>query len=293
MTQNIKAHLLVLLATFLIAGSFIASQKLSGVIDPISLTLCRFVFASLILAPFIVFNKKYRTKVLATLPRGMIIGLFYSLYFIGLFKALESTTALNTGTLFTLVPLLTAILSIFFLKQKFYLVQLITYIVGILGTCIVIFKGDLELFLNFQLNQGDIIFLFAIIAMALYSISTKLLHRKGDELIVLVFTTLFSGILWMFLSVVIMDTPLQWEKLTGSLIYYMVYLIIGATLITVYLYQQAAISIGPKKVMAYVYLNPVAIAFLLFLLEGTTIGIWVAIGIVISSFATIILLSKE
>ena len=104
MTKNIKAHLLVLLATFLIAGSFIASQKLSGVIDPISLTLCRFVFASLILAPFIVFNKKYRTKVLTTLPKGMIIGLFYSLYFIGLFKALESTTALNTGTLFTLVP---------------------------------------------------------------------------------------------------------------------------------------------------------------------------------------------
>jgi hypothetical protein len=45
--------------------------------------------------------------------------------------------------------------------------------------------------------------------------------------------------------------------------------------------------------MAYVYLNPVAIAFLLFLLEGTTIGIWVAIGILISSFATIILLLKE
>ncbi|MCD4758308.1 MAG: DMT family transporter [Arcobacteraceae bacterium] len=293
MTKNIKAHLLVLLATFLIAGSFIASQKLSGVIDPISLTLCRFVFASLILAPFIVFNKKYRTKVLTTLPRGMIIGLFYSLYFIGLFKALESTTSLNTGTLFTLVPLLTAILSIFFLKQKFYLVQLITYIIGILGTCIVVFKGDLELFLNFQLNQGDIIFLFAIIFMSLYSISTKLLHRKGDELIVLVFTTLLSGIFWMFLSIVIMEIPLEWEKLTGSLIYSMVYLIIGATLITVYLYQQAAINLGPKKVMAYVYLNPVAIAFLLFLLEGKVIGIWVTMGILISSFATIILLSKE
>jgi len=293
MTKNIKAHLLVLLATFLIAGSFIASQKLSGVIDPISLTLCRFVFASLILAPFILFNKKYRSRVLTTLPRGMIIGLFYSLYFIGLFKALESTTALNTGTLFTLVPLLTAILSIFFLKQKFYLVQLITYIIGILGTCIVVFKGDLELFLNFQLNQGDIIFLFAIIFMSLYSISTKLLHRKGDELIVLVFTTLLSGIFWMFLSIVIMEIPLEWEKLTGSLIYSMVYLIIGATLITVYLYQQAAINLGPKKVMAYVYLNPVAIAFLLFLFEGKVIGIWVTIGILISSFATIILLSKE
>ncbi|PLY07472.1 MAG: EamA family transporter [Arcobacter sp.] len=293
MTSNIKAHFLVIFATFLIAGSFIASQKLSGVIDPISLTLCRFVFASLILAPVIFFNKNYRNKVLKTFPRGLIIGLFYSLYFIGLFKALESTTALNTGTLFTLVPLLTAILAIFLLKQKIGFVQLITYLVGIIGTCIVVFKGDLQLFLKFSLSQGDIIFLFAIVSMALYSISTKLLHKDDDELIVLVYCTITSGIIWMGLAVGIMDISLQWEKLSGSLFYYMLYLIIGATLLTVYLYQQAAISIGPKKVMAYVYLNPAAIAFLLFIFEGEFIGLKVFVGIVISTIATIILLTRD
>lgn len=235
MTNQIKAHILLLIATFLVAGSFIASQKLSGVIDPISLTLCRFVFASIILAPLIFVNGKYRNKVLSTLPRGMIIGFFYSLYFIGLFKALESTTALNTGTLFTLVPLLTAVFAIFLLKQKFGLLQFITYLVGIIGTCIVIFKGNLELFLKFELNEGDIIFLFAIISMSLYSISTKFVHKKGDELIVLVFTTLLSGIIWMSIALLVMDIPLQWGKISGDLVYYMLYLIIGATILTVYL----------------------------------------------------------
>ncbi|MDD2838428.1 MAG: DMT family transporter [Sulfuricurvum sp.] len=293
MINQIKAHFLLLIATFLVAGSFIASQKLSGVIDPISLTLCRFVFATLFLVPFIFINKKYRSKVLSTLPRGMVIGFFYSLYFIGLFKALESTTALNTGTLFTLVPLLTAIFAIFLLKQKIGFIQFIVYIVGIIGTCIVVFKGDLQLFLKFHLNQGDIIFLFAIISMALYSISTKLVHKKGDELIVLVFVTLFSGIIWMSLALLFMGIPLQWEKISGDLIYYMLYLIIGATLVTVYLYQQASINLGPKKVMAYVYINPACIAFLMFIIQGQTIGLKVLIGILISSIVTIILLSKD
>lgn len=290
MIQNLKAHLLVLLATFLVAGSFIASAKLSGVIDSISLTLFRFFVASLFLAPIIFLNKKYREKVLSTMPRAMIISLFYSLYFIGLFKALETTTALNTGTLFTLVPLLTAILCIFFLKQELSLKQLFIYLVGIVGTCIVVFKADINLFLNFSLNQGDIIFLFAIVAMALYSITLKLLHKKDDELLVLVFCTLIGGCIWMFLTLEILDIPLEWGKIEGDLIFYMLYLIIGATLFTLYLYQQGSIAIGPKKLMAYVYLNPVAIAILLFIFGNQLISGKVIVGIIISTITTILLL---
>jgi drug/metabolite transporter (DMT)-like permease len=288
--QTLKAHLLVLLATFLVAGSFIASAKLSGVIDSISLTLFRFFVASLFLSPIIFLNKKYRDKVLSAMPRAMVISLFYSLYFIGLFKALETTTALNTGTLFTLVPLLTAILCIFFLKQKLSLKQLFIYLVGIVGTCIVVFKADINLFLNFSLNQGDIIFLFAIVAMALYSITLKLLHKKDDELLVLVFCTLIGGCLWMFLTLQILDIPLEWGKIEGDLVFYMLYLIIGATLFTLYLYQQGSIAIGPKKLMAYVYLNPVAIALLMFILENQVILGNVIVGIIISTITTILLL---
>jgi drug/metabolite transporter (DMT)-like permease len=69
--QLFKAHLFVLLATFLVAGSFIISGKLSGVINPISLTLLRFLLAVILLMPIILFKKNYRNKLLVTLPKAM------------------------------------------------------------------------------------------------------------------------------------------------------------------------------------------------------------------------------
>ena len=290
---NLKAHLLVLLATFLVAGSFIASAKLSGVIDSISLTLLRFFLAFVFLIPIILIKENYRKKVFSTIPKAMVISLFYSLYFIAFFKALETTTALNAGTLYTLVPLITAIVCVFIFKDKISFYQIFLYFIGIIGTCLVVFKGNLDLFLSFSLNSGDIIFLFATISMALYSITLKFFHKKDDVLLVTVFATLFGGCVWMFLALEILNIPLEWEKLQGDLIFYMAYLVIGATLITLFLFQQGSIALGPKKLMAYVYLNPAAVAFLMYIFEKKLITMPIFMGIAISTFATIVILKQK
>ncbi len=290
---NFKAHLLVLLATFLVAGSFIASAKLSGVIDSISLTLLRFFLAFVFLIPIILIKENYRKKVFSTIPKAMVISLFYSLYFIAFFKALETTTALNAGTLYTLVPLITAIVCVFIFKDKISFYQIFLYFIGIIGTCLVVFKGNLDLFLSFSLNSGDIIFLFATISMALYSITLKFFHKKDDVLLVTVFATLFGGCVWMFLALEVLNIPLEWEKLQGDLIFYMAYLVIGATLITLFLFQQGSIALGPKKLMAYVYLNPAAVAFLMYIFEKKLITMPIFMGIAISTFATIVILKQK
>lgn len=290
MNKTLRAHFYVLLATFIVAGSFLASQKLSGVISPISLTLYRFVIAVVILVPIVFFNKKYKAKIFSTLFRASIISLFYSLYFVAMFKALETTTTLNTGTLFTLMPLMTAVLCVFFLKQNITLKQFFIYIVGIIGTCIVVFKGSLELFLNFSLNSGDWIFLAGTLSMGLYSVFVKVLHRQDDEILVLVFCTILTGCIWMFAFLNILDIPLQWQKIHGELLYNIFYLAIPSTLFTVYLFQQAGIDIGPKKVMAYTYLNPAAIAILIYIMYGVNISFEVLFGIVVSSITTILLI---
>lgn len=294
MSEKALAHLYLVLASILIAGSFFASQQLAGVIDSISLTLYRFILAVIILLPFILIKKKNGIKtVFKTLPRAMIIGLLYSLYFIGMFKALEDTSALNTGTLYTLVPLMTAIFCIFFFKEKIKLDELFIYILGIVSTCIVIFKADLNLFLSFTLNKGDIVFLIACVAMALYPIFLKLLHKKGDELLILVFCTLIAGIIWMFFTVKLLNIELQWYKIEASLFYYMLYLVIGTTVITLFLYQKATIVLGAKKTMAYVYINPPLVAIIMFLFERETISFGVFLGILLSFLATLILLKKS
>jgi len=290
MNKTFTAHILVLLATFLIALSFIVSEKLSGVIDPISLTLYRFVFASVVLSPVIFLQKKYRSKIKQSFKKAMIISFFYSLYFIGLFKALEFTSSLNTATIFTITPLITAIFSIAIFKQKLTVFQFIIYIIGMIGTCIVIFKGELEPFLTFALNYGDILFLIAIVFMSLYSISAKYFYREDDEVLTITFMTLIGGIFWMGIALVLFNIPLQWEKIEGELFFHMTYLSIGATLLTVYLYQKATVVIGPKKLMAYIYINPAFTAISLYTIYGVHISLWEMIGVLISIVSTILLL---
>jgi drug/metabolite transporter (DMT)-like permease len=292
MSKELNSHLIIILATFLVGGSFVVSQKLSGIIDPISITLLRFVIASLVLVPIIFFNQNYRKKLIPTFYRAMIISFFYSLFFIGLFKALEYTTALNTGTIFTLVPFITAVFSIFVFNQKISLMSYLVYFIGIIGTSMVVFRGNLELFLSLSLNNGDIIFLLAIFSMALYSICMKYFHKEDDELIVLVFMTLFGGVIWMSLSLIIFDIPLNWTKIGTEEFLYIIYLSILATLVTSYLYQRGTIFLGPKKVMAYVYLNPATIIIISYFTIHEEINTFIFIGILISSFATFILLYR-
>lgn len=293
MSKELNSHLIIILATFLVGGSFVVSQKLSGIIDPISITLLRFVIASLVLVPIIFFNQNYRKKLIPTFNRAMIISFFYSLFFIGLFKALEYTTALNTGTIFTLVPFITAVFSIFIFNQKISLMSYMVYFIGIIGTSMVVFRGNLELFLSLSLNNGDIIFLLAIFSMALYSICMKYFHKEYDELIVLVFMTLFGGVIWMSLALIIFDIPLNWTKIGSEEFLYIIYLSVLATLVTSYLYQRGTIYLGPKKVMAYVYLNPTAIVIISFLSQFEKINLFMFFGILISAIATFVLLYKN
>ncbi len=293
MSETAKGHLYIIIATILISGSFYASQILSGVIDSISLTLYRFVLAFIILFPLVIIKKDGVKKAIKILPKAMIVSLFYSLYFIGMFQALEHTTILNTGTIYTLVPLMTAILCIFFFKEKIPLKQLFVYIVGIVSTCIIIFQANFELFLKFSLNKGDIIFLIASLSMALYPIFLKLLYTKKDELVITVTSTLLGGIIWMSLTMFVLNIPYEWGKIEGNLLYSMLYLTIGTTVLTLFLYQKASLILGPKKIMAYIYLSPALVAVIMYIFEKQSISFGVIVGIIISTFATVLILRDK
>lgn len=286
--NNIKHHLLVLLATTLVAGSFWASEKLAGVINPISLTLLRFIGASLILLPIVLAKEKWRSKVLSTLPRAIIISLFYTVFFIGFFEALNTTSATNTATIFTLVPLITGLLSIIAFRERLTGKQLLVYAIGAAGTIWVIFGGQLTQLLAFTLSRGDLIFFAAIFFMSFYSIAMKMLYRN-DEMIVLAFCTLIGGSCWMALTLLITGQPLEWQLLEHDAIFHMAYLILGATLATVFLYQITTVALGPKRVNAYIYLNPALVVLLLLIIEDIPIPNAIIPGILMSVIATVIL----
>ena len=286
--KNIKSHLLSLLVTLLVAGSFISSATLSGVINPFSLTLMRFVIAAFVLMPVVLLKKKYRKGIAKALPRSLIMSLFFSIFFICMFEALKTTSALNTGTLYTLVPFMTAILSLFIFKEKITKRMLLVYLLGTAGTCWVIFGGNINTLLAFSLNDGDALFMVGCISMVCFSISMKLLYR-GDDMVVVVFCTLLGGAFWMLLALLVFNQPLEWDMLSSDLLLHMGYLAIFATLTSTFIIQKTTVVLGPAKVMAYLYLNPVFVAILMLIFEGKNIPSIVYPGMFISVAATVLL----
>ena len=284
----LRHHFLVLLVTLLVAGSFLSSAKLSGIINPFSLTLLRFVIAAGLLMPFILLNKKYRNGIAKALPKSLVMSLFYSIFFICMFEALNSTTALNTGTLYTLVPFITAIFSLFIFKEKISKQMLFVYLLGISGTCWVIFGGDIHALLAFSLNSGDALFMAGCIAMVCFSISMKLLYR-GDDMVVVVFCTLLGGAFWMLLALLLFNKPLQCHLFDSDLLFHIGYLSIFTTLVSTFIIQKTTVVLGPTKVMAYIYLSPLFVAILMWMFEGKTIPSIVLPGMILSISATALL----
>jgi len=291
--QTLSQHLLVGLATLFVAGSFLATQAVASLTNPLSLTLLRFVGAILILSPFVLKNSELCRQIINILPRGFVLGFFYAAFFFCFFKALETTTALNTSALHSLAPFLTAVMAMVIFRTKIKRISLLAYSFGVMGTVWVIFQGDLNLMKNISLNQGDFIYLIAVIFMSCFSISMKFFACEKCNPFVLVFCTLLGGSIWLGLAMLFTGSPLEWSSLPFDAYIYIGYLVIFATILTVYLFQKTTPALGPGKVMAYNYLNPGLVAMLQLFLFGEKVPAVIWPGIILCMIATVVLETEK
>ncbi|GAA3965022.1 DMT family transporter [Allohahella marinimesophila] len=282
------AHALVLLATLLVAGSFIASARLASVLNPYSLTLLRFVCSVIILAPVVLMQPSLRARILPAMPRALIISFFFSAFFVCMFEALKTTTALNTAAIYTLVPLMTAIISRLVLGEKLAQSRVWIYLLGAAGACWVIFTGRQADVLSLSLNTGDLIFFGGAVLMACYAVSMKRLYRN-DPMIVLVLGILLGGCFWMTIALLATGNTPDWQLLDRQAAWQMAYLVVGATIGTVYLFQRTIVVLGPSRVNAYIYLNPASVALLSIVVGDGPIPLMTLPGIAIAMLATILL----
>ncbi len=289
MKDKYISHVYMIIATLIIAGSFLSTQKLSPLMHPLALTFLRFTISFLAVAPIVLLNSTFRKNILKTFLKSSILGLFYLLCFVGMFKALQTTSTIHTSTIFTLIPLMTAILSIFLFDQKLTLKRFFIYMVGMAGTCIVIFKADARLFLSFSFQEGDGIFFFATLSMSIYTALLKYLKSDGDIPIVIVFNLLLSSCLFLGFLLMILDIHVDILAIRFDDVWYLLYLSIPSTLITLYLYQKASIVISPKNLSAYSYLNPPLVAIIALIFENAQISLGVWVGIALSLVVTFLL----
>ena len=169
-----QPYLLLSITTLCWAGNAIVGRLAAGHIPPVTLSFLRWSLAFLIVLPF-AWNHLVRDWPAIRAKLGVMI--LVSVTGISAFNtlqywALEHTTALNTLLLQSSGPLIVAVWSLILLGVRLTLAQAIGVLLSLTGVLVILLHGDLTALSNIQFNEGDLIFLAAMVIFGLYSVLT-------------------------------------------------------------------------------------------------------------------------
>ena len=271
-------HGAMLFSAFLVSTSFTVGKAITPTLDPVVLTLLRFLLATLLFAPYVhhvhgLAIPAWRSLARYSLISGALVGFFWLM-----FLSLRITQPMNTGVIFTTVPGISGIFSWFLVRERLGMHRLLALGLAMIGALWVIFEGNLGRMLTLQLNHGDLIFFAGCLMMALYMPLVKLFHR-GEPMAVMTLWIMITGSLWLLIFSLPRLPSILWDTVPLTTWIGIAYLALFTTVITFFISQWATLHLGPTRVMAYSYLYPPLLVVLEWILHrqlppaSTLIGI--------------------
>lgn len=168
-------YLLLLLAAVIWGGNAVVTKAAAGVIGPAEIGFWRWVFAVVLMAPFVARGLVANRAVLARhWWRLGVLGLVGGAGFSTLaYVAGSHTTALNIGIIQALMPLMSLGLAIILLGGRLTAGAVTGGVVSLIGVAAVITHGRPMLLFSQPPNPGDALMLLAVIGYAVYSVLLK------------------------------------------------------------------------------------------------------------------------
>src|SRR4051794_24321812 len=167
-----QPYLLLSITALCWAGNAIVGRLAAGHIAPVTLSFLRWSLAFLIILPF---AWKHLVRDWGALRGRLGIMIVLSITGIGAFTtlqywALEHTQALNTLLLQSAGPLVVALWSLILLGVRLTPAQACGVVLSLAGVLVILLHGDLTTLKNIDFNEGDLIFIVALVIFALYSV---------------------------------------------------------------------------------------------------------------------------
>jgi drug/metabolite transporter (DMT)-like permease len=267
-----KYHILAAI-TALIWGSTLISSKLllDAGMTPAEIMMCRFLLGYLFL--WILYPRTHRIRDWRDEGIFCLMGLFGgTVYFLAENTALYYTHTTNVALICATVPIVTAVLSHFIIKNerltnRFFVGSIIAFA----GVALVVLNGNFYLKLS---PKGDILTFVAVLSWALYCVFQKLLRGKHNTIFI-TRNIFFYGMLTMLPYFLFVEpfkftlegfsNPVVWGNLC--------FLGLIASAICYYIWNLAINHIGVVKTNNYVYFLPLVtiIVASIFLKEHITI----------------------
>lgn len=198
--KDIKVILALIFVMFTWGINVSALKYLVTYFDPITMTALRIMSAAVLVFIILFFLKKIR------LPRnrewlyiagGAMLNVVMHHYFLA--DGLSKTSAANGGLILGLGPLLTAVLAVFILKEKFTVVRGMGFLFGGIGVSIVVLAGSGKVG---DISIGDMEVFLSILSQALSFMLIKKASKTMDARLLTGYMMLFGSIVLLLIALI-------------------------------------------------------------------------------------------
>ncbi|MDD9206802.1 DMT family transporter [Georgenia sp. 10Sc9-8] len=251
------AYLSCVLVVVFYSGNILTGSALAD-LPPFTVAFFRVVIATVVLLP-LGWRAAYRDRsVFRHHARPLLFLTITGVTFFNTFiyAALHFTSASNVSVLETVIPVVTALLSAWLLRERLRWVQWAGVMLSLAGAVWVVLAGSARSGAG-RLNAGDLIMLAAIVSWSLYSIGVKrYMHLFPAYGVVLVMTGLSVVVLLPFaVGEWVIGGMFQighWPFWSGLL-----YLGIFPSVVALILYNRAVMTLGASQASVFLNFLPV------------------------------------
>ncbi|WP_370330658.1 DMT family transporter [Aquicoccus porphyridii] len=285
-------HLAMLAFSALVAGSFSLGVMAAPHIAPAALNAPRFLIAALLVGAAALATTGIPKSAARAPWRYLVLGGTFAIYFVLMFEGLKTAAPVSASAVFTLTPVMSAIIGYAMLRQITTPRMALGLSVGAAGALWVIFRADWEAVRAFEVGRGEMIYFWGCVAHAAYTPMVRLLNR-GESPVVFTFGMLVAGCVLVTIYGWNDIRSTDWAALPAIVWITLVYVAVFASAVTFVLLQFATLRLPSAKVMAYTYLTPSWVIAWEVLLGHEVPPVLVMAGVGLTVVALLVLLKDE
>jgi RarD protein len=268
---------LLLLFTVIVWGwTFVATKICLDFVNPVELLGLRLLLGLPVLLAVIVFKKVRFEFTRAEWGRVLIGAAVITAHFLIQINGMRYTTATNTGWIISVTPLVMAVLSFLFLKERLGRVQYAGIAVATFGILLLVSRGHLASF-GWLRSTGDWLVLISAHTWAIYTVATRDISRNRNPLAV-TFAMLVPALIVTLCYILFVSDWSRFAQMSPRAVWALLFLAIPGLALGHWFWQAGVAKIGAARAGIYLYLEPVATTVLAIPLLHEPFGPTTAIG---------------
>ncbi|PWW04123.1 drug/metabolite transporter (DMT)-like permease [Hoeflea marina] len=250
--------LVMLVTPLFFSSNLIFGRYAISEVAPFTLAFLRWGLSALVLLPVVISaGPRARAYVTGETSHWLLMGLLGMVVCgAGVYVALQYTTATNGTLIYTTAPLMILAIERLFYGRATSWRELVGIVLGFSGVAIIVMRGDPSALAGNAFNLGDLMFVGAALAWAVYSVLLRGPRTAGLPVLALFGLAAISGTLllapfaaWEYLTGARM--PVTWSAWSG-----IAGIVVFASLLAFSGFQYGVARLGASTAGVFMYLLP-------------------------------------